>query len=103
MIKWIFGKGSIFSQNTLQRSLRRCRIERTTGLWFLVGESFEKWIKEPRSFLWLHGKSLYTSILFPYLGRFSGFSDLSRSWMWQNDVMVRPAISKSMDYALYGD
>lgn len=56
--RWIFGAGSIFSQSTFQRSVQRRREEILTGLWFLEGQSFAKWITEPKSFLWLHGKSL---------------------------------------------
>lgn len=56
--RWIFGRGSIFSQSRFQRSMQRGREETRTCLWFLEGQAFGKWITEPESFLWLHGKSL---------------------------------------------
>lgn len=56
--KWIVATETAPLQRTFQRSMQRRRMESITGLWFLEGEAFGQWIKAPRSFLWLHGKSL---------------------------------------------
>ncbi|KAM7216896.1 hypothetical protein V8F06_007765 [Rhypophila decipiens] len=55
--QWIFGSEPVFSQRTFQASLQRRRVEKHTGLWFLDGEAFYDWQAQPRSFLWLHGKT----------------------------------------------
>lgn len=46
----------------------------TTGLWFVQGSSFSSWLKEPNSFLWLHGfagcgKSVLSSTAIQYTFR----------------------------------
>jgi hypothetical protein len=37
--------------------------EKDTGSWFLEGESFRKWKGQPKSFLWLHGKGMFSACL----------------------------------------
>lgn len=75
---WIFGTGPIFSQSLFQISTQRRRVASRTGLWFLNDKAFCKWIKEPSSFLWLHGKSLY-NVSGP---RTLDFANQSSSWLW---------------------
>jgi hypothetical protein len=37
--------------------------EKGTGSWFLEGESFLGWKGQPKSFLWLHGKGMFSACL----------------------------------------
>lgn len=76
--RWIFDAGSIFSQRDFHRSLQKRRVESSTGSWFLKGKTFDNWVKEPSSFLWLRGKSLDTSMN----PNFIDLSDLSCSRVW---------------------
>ena len=55
--KWIFGPEPVFWQRAFQTSMQSRRIENDTGRWFLEGSSFEQWLSQPNTFLWLHGKS----------------------------------------------
>jgi hypothetical protein len=37
--------------------------EKDTGSWFMEGESFHGWKGQPKSFLWLHGKGMFSACL----------------------------------------
>lgn len=89
---WIFGTESIFSEKVFQRSSQRGRTADLTGLWFLEGEVFGQWIREPKSFLWLHGKSTYTLRRINY----TTYSNRLYSWLWQDDALVSYALHSNV-------